>query len=181
MQMWHTESGSHASFAYLISNGHCVRESTWSAEGNWESVWKSLHTRTHQVSRPLWLRFHISLGCCWGCCCMFYFIFFVVSAHSSDCLCFKLLMQTASWAECKQGPKLFTLSRSRWRGWANFFYGGGGLGFAFLFFFYQKLLSVIYRICLNHFCMLILHSLAYGLHLCSKVTCILSKIKWKKS
>lgn len=117
--MWHTESGSHASFTYLISNGRCVREHLvhWGQLG--ECVKVPAHSHPHGTRFPGPLR------------CAFTYLWAVAGAGGVAAL-FRPTLQIAfvlncwcrrqRWAECKQGPKLFTLSRSRWRGWTNFFF-----------------------------------------------------------
>lgn len=147
--MWHTESGSHASFAYLISNEHCVREHLVRGGQLGECVKVPAHTH------PPGTRFPGPFGCAftylWAvagaggvAACFFFFSLFrstLQIAFVLNCWC-----KRQRWAECKQGPKLFTLSRSRWRGWVNFFFFVVVGVWVLLFFFYQKLLSVIYRI-----------------------------------
>lgn len=104
-----------------------VWESTWSTEGNWESVWKSPHTLTHPAPSfpaPFVALSHIS-GLLLGRGVLLRVFSFLPPlfrptlqiAFVLNCWC-----RRQRWAECKQGPKLFTLSRSRWRGWPNLFF-----------------------------------------------------------
>lgn len=129
MQMWHTESGSHASFAYLISNGRCVREHLVHGGQLGECVKVPAHSHPPgtQFLGPLRCAFTYlwAVAGAGGVAACFFFLFFLPPlfrptlqiAFVLNCWC-----RRQCWAECKQGPKLFTLSRSRWRGWPNFFF-----------------------------------------------------------
>lgn len=113
MQMWHTESGSHASFAFLISDGFGVWEHLVCG-GQPERLCESSPVRAHTqwpapAPSPPPRHFHVSLSCCWG-----DGGFFVRSPRSPDCFCFSCWCRRQRHTECKQVPKLFTLSRKRW-------------------------------------------------------------------
>lgn len=142
MQMWHTESGSHASFAYLISNGRCVGEHSVCRGQLGECVKVPAHAHPPSArSRPPRCAFTYLWAVAGGAC---VFQPTLQIAFVLNCWC-----RRQCWAECKQGPKLFTLSRSRWRGWPNLA-SGFWCGVRFCFYTFHILWSYL-NLCFNLF------------------------------